>query len=386
MDFKKTEEQELLLESLREVVRRDGTEEYIRVCEEAGASPVKLIQALHDNGFDMLGVPEEYGGTPCDTLTLMMYHEELARICSGAYAVECTALAMDDMASFGSDAQIADCVKSIENLRTPFCLGFTEPQAGSDNSAIASSFVRDNGKIIINGRKTFITRANNSDHMLCMTKDPSASNPARAFTTWWVPMDTPGITVKPIPKFGWHMLKSCEVSLENVVVDEGAMVGKEGYGFINVMKNFEIERLVMCATALGEATMAFEDAVVYANERVQFGKPIGSFQLIQEKLLTMKMKVENMQNALYKAAWSKDQGLPVNTMVAITKYYCTQASSEVINDAIQIFGGLGYSSEMRLGRLWRNNRVCGIGGGTQEIMVHVGGRALVKEYKGYQAL
>lgn len=386
MDFKKTEEQELLLESLREVVRRDGTEEYIRECEEQGAYPERLIKALHDNGFDMLGVPEEYGGTPCDTLTLMMYQEELARTCSGAYAVESLAISMDDMATFGSEEQIADCVASIGRMRTPFCLGFTEPQAGSDSSAITTSFVRENGKVIINGRKTFTTRANIAEHMLCLTKDPLAKDPARTFTTWWVPMDNPGITVKPIPKFGWHMLKSCEVSLDHVVVDESAMVGREGYGFINVMKNFEIERLVMCALALGEATMAFEDAVVYANERVQFGKPIGSFQLIQEKIFTMKMKINNMQNAVYKTAWMKDQSIPVNTDAALTKYYVAQASSEVINDAIQIFGGLGYSTEMRASRLWRNNRVCGIGGGTQEIMVHVGGRALLKEYKGYQAL
>ena len=175
MDFTRTEEQELLLESLREVIRRDGTEEYIRECEEKGESPVKLIQALHDNGFDMLGVPEELGGTPCDNLTLLMYTEELARICSGAYACECTALAMDDMYTFGNEAQIADCVKSIENLKTPFCLGFTEPQAGSDNSAVATTYVRENGKVIINGRKTFITRANNSDHMLCVAKDPCPS-------------------------------------------------------------------------------------------------------------------------------------------------------------------------------------------------------------------
>ena len=222
--------------------------------------------------------------------------------------------------------------------------------------------------------------------MLCVAKDPTATDPRRAFSTWWVPMDAPGITVKPIPKIGWHMLKSCEVTLENVVVEEKDLVGKEGYGFINVMKNFEMERLVMCATALGEATMAFEDAVVYANERVQFGKPIGSFQLIQEKLFEMKIKIENMRNFLYKVAWMKDQKQEVNALVSMCKHYCAHASSEVINDAIQVMGGLGYSSEMRLGRLWLNNRVCGIGGGTQEIMIHVGGRALVKEYKGYQAL
>ncbi len=386
MDFARTEEQELLLESLREVVRRYGSEEYMQECDEKGEFPQKLLDALYENGFYTLGVPEEFGGTPCDMLTLMMYHEELARTCTGAYAIDVVALQMDDMISFGTKKQIQDCVDSLNKAGTALCLGFTEPQAGSDSSAITTSFRRENGKVIINGHKTFITRADRADHMLCMTRDPNAEDPKKAFTVWWVPMDAPGISIKPVPKIGWHLVKSCEVTLDNVVVNEEDMVGEEGQGFKVVMKNFEVERLVMAALACGEATMAFEMAASYANERVQFGKPIGSFQLIQEKLFTMKMKINNMQNAIYKTAWKKDQGLPINTDAALTKYYCAQASSEVINDAIQIFGGIGYSAEMRLGKLWANNRICGIGGGTQEIMIHVGGRALVKEYKNFQPL
>lgn len=385
MDFKKTEEQELLLESLREVVRRYGTEEYIRECDEKGESPRKLNEALHEAGFDMLGVPEEYGGTPCDTLTLMMYHEEFARICSGAYACECTALAMADMIKFGSEKQIQDCVDAINELKTPFCLGFTEPQAGSDSSGISTTFTRKDGKVYINGRKTFISRIDNANYMLCMTKDPSAPKD-KAFTTWWVPMNAPGISYKPIPKVGWHMVHSCEVTLDNVELDESDIVGVEGKGFVNVMKNFEIERLVMSATALGEATMAFEDAVVYAGQREQFGRPIGDFQLIQEKLVDMATKIENMRGLVYKSAWMEDNGIPVNTMAAMTKRYCARASFEVVNDAMQIFGGIGYSSDLRISRVWRNNRICGIGGGTEEIMVHIAGRSLVKQYKNFQPL
>lgn len=380
MDFKRTEEQELLLESLREVVARYGSEEYIAQCEKEERMPMELRAALHEAGFDMLGAPEEYGGTPCDTLTLVMYQEELARICSGAYACGSSALAFEDMLQFGSEQQLKDCVESINKAKRPFALGFSEPQAGSDSSAIATTFRRENGKVIINGRKTFITNADTADHMLCMTRNPEETDPRKLFTTWWVPMDAPGITVKPIPKIGWKMIHSCEVTLDNVVVEESDMVGMEGKGFLNVMKNFEVERLIMAATALGEARMAFEDAAAYASQRVQFGKTIGSFQLIQEKLFDMRIKLVNMQNLLYRTAWKKDQGMPINTDAAMTKRYCALASSEVINDAIQIFGGLGYSSEMRLGRLWLNNRICAIGGGTAEIMVHIGGRATVKEF------
>lgn len=385
MDFKKTEDQELLLESLREVVRRYGTEEYMKECDEKGEYPRELIHALHEAGFDMLGVPEEYGGTPADMQTMMMYYEEFARICTGAYACECVALAVEDMIKFGSKKQMQDCIDAINAERTPFCLGFTEPQAGSDTSSISTTYTRKNGKVYINGRKTFITRADNTPHMLCCAIDGSKTD-EKVFTTWWVPMDAPGVSIKPIPKVGWHMLHCCDVYLDNVELDEEDMVGQEGRGFINLMKNFEIERLVMSATALGEATMAFQEAAAYTSKRIQFGKPVGKFQLIQEKLVDMQVKIENMRNFVYKCAWMIDNGMKTNNMIAMCKYYCSQASFEVVNDAMQIFGGLGYSAEMKINRLWRNVRICGIGGGTEQIMIHIAGRGLVKEYENFQLL
>lgn len=381
MDFKLTDEQNLLIDSLREVVERHGTEEYMAQCDAACESPRELIVALHESGFDMLGVPEEYGGTPCDYLTLMIYHEAFARMCSGAYACECTALAMYDMINFGSDEQIQDCIKAIDQLKTPFCLGFSEPGAGSDSAAIETTYTRKNGKVYLNGTKTFISRADNANYMLTMAKNPEAEDPRKAFSTWWVPMDAKGIEVIDIPKVGWKMIHSCDVFLDNVEVDEKSLVGEEGKGFLNVMKNFELERLVMAATALGEAEMAYDEAVKHANQRVQFGKPIGSFQLIQKKITDMAVKIENMRGLVYKTAWMEDNGESINTMAAMTKYYCSQASHEVINDAMQVLGGLGFSEELPVQRLWRNNRVCGIGGGTDEIMVHIAGRALLKEAK-----
>lgn len=378
--FDRTDEQELLLESLREVVKTSGTEAYIAECEAKHEYPTELHQALHDAGLTMLGAPEEAGGIPCDMVTLMLFYEEFARICSGAYAVEPTALALSDMLKFGSEKQLEDSIKAIQELKTPFCLGFSEPQAGSDSAAITTSYRRENGKVYISGNKTFITRADRANHMLCIAKDFNAP-PAKAYTTWWIPMNSPGIKIDPIPKFGWHMLGSYEVCLDNVEVNEEDIVGLEGNGFINVMKNFEIERIIMSAIALGEAEMAFEDALAYAKQREQFGKTIGSYQLIQERLVHMYTKIENMRNLVYKAAWLEDQGKSVNMYAAACKHYCADASFEVINSAIQIFGGIGYSTDMRVNRLLRNNRICGIGGGTQEIMIHVAGRALQKEYK-----
>jgi alkylation response protein AidB-like acyl-CoA dehydrogenase len=380
ISFQKTDEQELLLESLRSLVKEYGSEGYIKECEDRHEYPEALHRALVDSGLLLLGVPEEYGGIPSDTLTLMMFHEEFARTCSGAYAIESAVLPITDMQKFGSAKQLEQCVEAIQNCKHPFCLGFSEPEAGSDSGAVTTTFRRENGRVFISGHKTFITRADRAAHMLCLTRDFDAP-PDRAYTTWWVPMNAPGIKMRPIPKFGWHMLGSYEVYLDNVEIGEEDVVGNIGKGFQNLMKNFEIERLIMSATALGEAEMAFEDALGYAKQRVQFGKAIGSFQLIQERLVDMYTKIENMKNLVYKAAWLEDQKKPVNTYAAICKHYCADASFDVINSAMQIMGGIGYSEDVRIGRLLRNNRICGIGGGTQEIMIHVAGRALQKEYR-----
>lgn len=381
MDFSRTDEQELLLSSLAEVVERYGSEDYLKECDEKGLTPFELRRGLHEAGFDLLGVPEEYGGTPCDTVTLMMYHEELARLCSAAYACESTSLSVADMIKFGSPQQLQDCVNAINDLRTPFALGFSEPNAGSDSSAITTTYRREGGKVIINGQKTFISRADMADYLLCIARNGDVPEAEKVFTTWWIPMNAPGLTYQPIKKVGWHCIHSCDLWLEDVVLDESDMVGKEGNGFINVMKNFEIERLVMAATALGEAELAFGDAVAYANERIQFGKTLGQFQLIQEKIVDMASKIEAMKGMLYKAAWMEDQGMPVNAMAALVKRFCASASFEVVDSALQIFGGLGYSADLRIGRVWRNNRIASIGGGTNEIMVHVAGRQILKDHR-----
>lgn len=383
MDFRLTEEQELLLESLREIMARDCTEEYMKECNEKGEAPKKFIQALAENGFGMLGVPEEYGGTPVDTMTLMLVAEEITKN-GGPHFAFGQALSIADMLEFGSEEQKADTMREVQAGNVAFVLGFTEPQAGSDSSAITTTFTRKNGKVYINGHKTFMSNALTAPYMLCMARnseevgDPDKRN---AFSMWWVPMSAPGIKVERLKKIGWHMMDTCEVYLENVEVEEKDLVGVEGNGFMQVLINFEVERLLMAASVLGYAECAFEDAARYANQRVQFGKTIGCQQLIQEKLTYMKIKIENMKNMVYKCAWEIDNGLPVQISSALAKLYCAQAANEVIDDALQIMGGIGYTTDCRISRLWVDARVFRIGGGTDEIMIHAAGRAILKQYK-----
>ncbi|AHF07348.1 acyl-CoA dehydrogenase [Desulfitobacterium metallireducens] len=383
MDFRLTEEQELLLESLREIMARDCTEEYMKECNELGQYPTRFVKALMENGFGMLGVPEEYDGTPVDTMTMMLVAEEITKN-GGPHFVFGQALSIADMLEFGSEEQKTDTMREVQAGNVAFVLGFTEPQAGSDSSAIATTFTRKNGKVYINGHKTFMSNALRAPYMLCLARNSEEVNDAdkrNAFTMWWVPMNVPGVKVEKLKKIGWHMMDTCEVYLENVELEEKDLVGVEGKGFIQAMINFEVERLYIAAAVMGMAECAFEDAARYANQRVQFGKTIGSQQLIQEKLTYMKLKIENMKNMVYKCAWEIDNGISVQVSSALAKLYCAQASCEVIDDALQIMGGIGYTTDCRISRLWVDSRVHRIGGGTDEVMVHVAGRAILKQFK-----
>lgn len=383
MDFTITEEQELLLESLREVMARSCTEEYMKECNAAHRYPQEFVDALNEAGFSMLGVPEEHGGTPVDTLTLMLVAEEVCKQ-GGPHFVFGQALSIADMLEFGSPQQQAECMDEITAGRVGFVLGFTEPQAGSDSSAIATTFTRRDGKVYINGHKTFMSNAMRAKYMLCLARNADGDaeeGKKNAFTMWWLPMASKGVTVEPLEKIGWHMMDTCEVYLDNVELEESDLVGVEGNGFMQLMINFEVERLLMAASLLGMAECAFGDAARYANERIQFGKTIGSFQLTQEKITYSKLRIENMRSLIYRTAWKIDQGEPVQIDSALAKLYCAQEANKVIDDAMQIMGGIGYTTDSRISRLWLDARVQRIGGGTDEVMVHIAGRSILKEYQ-----
>jgi alkylation response protein AidB-like acyl-CoA dehydrogenase len=330
----------------------------------------------------MLGVPEKYDGTPVDTMTMMLVAEEITKN-GGPHFAFGQALSIVDMLEFGSEEQIENTMNAVREGKVAFVLGFTEPQAGSDSSAITTTYTRKNGKVYINGHKTFMSNALRAPYMLCMARNADdTGNPDKmnAFSMWWVPMNAPGIQIEPLKKIGWHMLDTCEVYLDNVEVEEKDLVGVEGNGFKQVLINFEVERLLMAASVLGMAECAFQDAVRYANQRVQFGKPIGTFQLIQEKITYMQIKIENMRNMVYKCAWEINNKMPVQISSALAKLYCAQAANEVIDDALQIMGGIGYTTDTRISRLWLDARVFRIGGGTDQVMIHAAGRAILKKY------
>ena len=379
MDFKKTEEQELLLESLRTVMERGNFEDYFKECDKNHEYPQKAVDALVEAGFSTLGIPEEHGGTPTDILTQIMVAEEAhalgyPSLCWINFSTE-----VDDILTFGNEDQQKKVLECALEGRKPFTLGFTEPQAGSDSAAMSTTATKRDGKVYINGNKTFNTSADRAPFMLCVARSGINESPYKDFSMYLFPMDRPGVIIEKLDKIGNNMCGTYEVHLDNVECEETDLVGEECKGFYQLMKNFEVERLTICAANVGMARCAYDEAVRYSGVREQFGKTIGSFQLIQEKIVDMKIKIENMQNMLYKTAWKKMNGESIMIDSSLVKRYTGQAAFEVIDDAMQIMGGIGYTHDCRISRLWRDQRVYRIMAGTEEIMVHTAGRALIKE-------
>lgn len=381
MDFKLTEEQELLLNSLTELLQREAPESLIAELDEKHEFPWKPWQALADNGFLGLGIGEAYGGTPADVLTQTLVAETL-----GKYAFPLGVIyglgviTIRDIEQFGSEEQKQRVLGGICRGDPPVALGISEPQAGSDAAGLKTRAVLEGDEWVINGQKIYCTISNIAKYILLMTRDPQTENPYKGMSMFLLPTDAPGVRINPLPKVGWWSVPTCEVFIDNVRLPKDALVGQLNNGWMQLMANFEIERIVLSAACIGAAEAAFEDAAVYANQRVQFGQPIGRFQMIQEKITDMAIKIENMKNYCYKVAWMMDNGVPVRHEHAMAKLYITRASFEVIDDAMQIMGGLGYMMAHRVQRLWRDVRVMRIGGGTDEIMYNIAGPQLLKKY------
>ena len=379
MDFGLTDEQQLLLESLDELLERECPESYIADLDATHQPPTTFRRAMNEAGFGSLGFPEEFGGTPSDALTLVMLAERVARQgLNNGYGLEL--LQAKDILEFGSAEQQQEILGLLAAGDVPFALGFTEPGAGSDNSAMSTSAVHHDGVVTFNGTKTLITNALQSKYLLLMAKNPDVEDPRKAISMYLVPMDAPGVTTNRLEKILWHISDSCEIFLDDVTLPESCLVGVKGNGFKQLMRNFELERLVIAANCLGMAQCAFDDAATYAAQRVQFGKPIGSFQLIQLKLTDMAIKLENIRNFVYKTAWMVDQGEPLKSQGALCKRYSAMAAFEVADEAMQIFGGVGVTIGTRVSRLWLDLRGHRFGGGTDEIMVHIAGRQIVKDH------
>lgn len=382
MDFGYTDEQELLIDSIKEFCDRYFDEKKIDDMYANQAMSDELIKAYLEAGFGLMGIPEEHGGVPCDRVTLGILTEEFAHYAGCVTPLLNNTLAMCDMIDFGSPEQIDMCMEAyLETGKPIFSLGFSEPGSGSDNAAMTSVTRKQaDGTYLLNGQKTWVTQGEVFPYVLVVSKDEDPAPDNRSMSMWLVPLESKGLTTAPLHKRGQQIMPFCEMYFDDVVLTEDMRVGAEGAGFKNLMKNFEMERCLIIAQCLGCAQAAMDDAAAYVSERITFGKPISSYQLIQQKLTDMETALLNTRNLLRYTLWRMDEGQSVRVESALLKRYGAQQCAWVASEALQIFGGLGYTTETRVGRIWADLRGHQIAGGTDEIMVYIAGRQLAKKY------
>lgn len=382
MDFAMTDEQELLLESVREFCDRYFTEDVIKEMYETGDMPDEIAEAYRDAGFGLMGIPEEYGGIPCDKVTLGMMIEELYHSSGCNHILYQNSLTAFDIVEFGTPEQIQKYMDAYMETGWPLCsLSISEPGAGSDNRNMSCTAKKqDDGTYRLNGQKTWVTMGAKLPYTIVVAKDEDPSRENDKMSLWMIEMDRQGVSTAGLHKIGQQCIPFCEVYLDDVVLTEDQRMGEPGKGFMMLMKNFEVERSYIVAEQVGLAQAALEDAAKYANQRIAFGKPITRLQMIQELLADMEIKVQNTRNMLYKTLWMMDNEQPVQLESAMLKRYGCKACWEVADSALQIYAGLGYTTEVRVGRLWADMRGNMFGGGTHEVMAYIAGRQVAKKY------
>jgi butyryl-CoA dehydrogenase len=368
MEFELNEEQRLVRAMVRDLARNEIAPHAAEV-DKAEEFPAENIQKMAELGLLGLPYPEEYGGGGGDYLSYAIAVEEIARACGSTaliYAAH-VSLGCGPIYYFGSEAQKRRWLPRLCSGQGLAAFGLTEPEAGSDAGATRTTAVRDGDVYILNGSKMWITSGALADVVNCTAKtDPEAGT--QGISCFLVERGTPGfISGKNEPKMGLKGSVTSALSLENCRVPAETLLGKEGEGFRQMLVTLDGGRISIGAMALGLAQAAFDEAVGYAKERVQFGQPIAKFQAIQWMIADMATEIDAARLMVYRAAAKKDAGVPFTKEAAMAKLYASEVAERAAFKALQIHGGYGYSREYPVERIYRDQRLCSIGEGTSEI-------------------
>ena len=373
MDFGFTEEQLMI----QDVARRLAQEVIAPSAEHfdnTGEFPLKNIQILGENGLMGIEVPESYGGAGMDPISYVLAIIEIAAgDCAHSTIVSVNnSLYCNGILKNGTEAQKQKYVRAIAEGKAIGAFALTEPQSGSDATAMRSRAVkREDGKFVINGKKSWITSGPVAKYIVlfCMTAPEKG---AKGISAFMIDTAKPGFACgKTEPKLGIRASATCEIEFQDYIAEPDELLGKEDEGFKIAMSVLDAGRIGIAAQAVGLARAAYEAAVSYAKERKSFGQPIGSFQMIQAKIADMKCRLEAATLLTLKAAWAKQQteihGGRFSNEAAIAKLTASEAAMFITHQALQIHGGMGYSKEMPLERYFRDAKITEIYEGTSEI-------------------
>jgi acyl-CoA dehydrogenase/citronellyl-CoA dehydrogenase len=345
----------------------------VQDAELAGTFPKPLWAEMAEAGLLGLRIPERFGGTAADCLAVTILAVELARASSGLAITPLVSsyMAAPHITAFGTDEQQARILPGIAAGTTVAAIAVTEPGAGSDVAGIQAIGRRISSGYHLQGTKLFITNAGLADVVIVAVKtDPTGGR--NGITTFVLDATHSGLSVgPPLKKMGWRSSDTREVYLDCEVSDD-QVVGEVGRGFHQIMEGFQLERVVLAAMGVGLAEACLAEAEAHACSREAFGSLLASLQTVRHRLAEMDVQTHLARMITYQAAMQLDAGHPESARtVAMAKYVAAKVANEVADDAVQLFGGMGFMDESAVARHYRDARVLRIGGGTDEVQLEI---------------
>ena len=364
------------LNMLRDQIRRFIETEIVPngdAWEEVGKVPRDVFAKMGALGILGMRYPEKYGGADLDMMASVVLAEELGRCTFGGFSADVlvhTDMASPHLANVGTSEQLERWMPAITSGEKICAVAVTEAGAGSDVAGMRTRAVRDGNGWVINGTKMFITNGVHADIIFVAAKTDLEAKGSRGVTIFAVEKDTLGFSVgKKLNKTGWLCSDTAELVFEDVRVTGDDILGKVNKGFYAIMKNFQNERTVMGAMAMGEAQKAIELTLDYVKNRPAFGGVLWDKQVIRQKLAERSAQVEAGRQLTYHAAWMDAQGMDCVKEVSMVKAYCGDLVNKVMYDCVQFHGGMGYMRETPVERMSRDARIQSIGGGATEVML-----------------
>lgn len=379
ISFKNTENQRMIAEMVRDFSKREITPN-IMEWDEAQTFPVDLFHRMGELGLMGVLVPQEYGGSGFGYFEYVTAIVEISKV-DGSIGLSMAAhnsLCTNHILQFGNEEQKRKYLPKLATGEWIGAWGLTEPNTGSDAGNMRTVAKKDGDYYIINGAKNFITHGKSGNVAVVIVRTGEVGD-SRGMTAFVIEKGTPGFSAgKKENKLGMRASETAELIFSDCKVHKSQMLGNEGEGFIQSMKILDGGRISIAALSLGIATGAYEAALQYAKERHQFNQPISKFQAISFKLSDMATKIEAAKLLTYRAADLKNRGLEVTKESAMAKLYASEIAVEVANEAVQIFGGYGFTKDFPVEKFYRDVKLCTIGEGTSEIQKLVISRSILK--------
>jgi len=379
MNFDKNENQKMIAQMVRDFAEKE-IKPYFMDWDESQEFPVQVFKKLGELGLMGVFVPETYGGSGFSYFEYITVIEEIAKVCGsvGLSVAAHNSLCTGHIYYHGSEDQKKKYLPKLASAEWIGAWGLTETGTGSDSGRMNTTAVLDGDQWVLNGSKNFITHGKSGNVAVVMARTGEKGEPNNS-SAFIVEMGTPGFSAgKKENKLGMRASETCELIFDNCRIPKDNIIGEVGQGFKQAMQVLDGGRISIGALSLGIAKGAYEAAVQYAKEREQFGQSISKFQAIGFKLADMATEIEAAELLLYQAAYLKNNKRPMTKESAIAKYYASEVACRVANEAVQIFGGYGYTKDFPVEKFYRDAKLCTIGEGTSEIQKLVISREILK--------